>query len=161
MFCSSEGSVNPFGSEVASKGVEVEFRPGGDVVIAEPAPVHLECKLNIGAERFHGVEVLRVQGMDFQELSGWIEVSDIEWNVGVFHPEGLPGWLIENEKHTVVSGHGLAVHEAAHPGRMIQCQFGLDACRSDGEANRFWSVAVGCPMLRGGTCGQSRKQDDR
>ncbi len=87
VFCSSEGSVNPFGSEVASKGVEVEPGPGCDAVVPEPAPVHLECKLDLGAEGFHGVEVVGVQGMDFQKLSGWIEVSDVEWNVGVFHPE--------------------------------------------------------------------------
>lgn len=87
MFGSSEGRVNAHGAEAASKGVEVEFSPGGDVVIAEPAPVHLECKLDLGAEGFHGVEVVGVQGMDFQQLSGWIEVSDVEWDVGVFHPE--------------------------------------------------------------------------
>lgn len=146
---------------MAAKGVKVEPGTGGDVVIAEPAPVDFECKLNIGVERFHGVKVLGVQGMDFQQLSGWIEVSDVEWNVGVFHPEGLLGWLIENEKHTMVSGHGLAVHEAADPGGMIQCQFGFYACISEVEANLFWSVAVGCSMFRGGACGQRRKQDDR
>lgn len=159
--CSSEDRDNSLGAEVASKGVEVEPGTGCDAVVPEPAPVDLECKLNIGAEGFHGVEVVGVQGMDFQELSGWIEVSDVEWDVGVFHPEGLSGWLIEDEKHAMVSGHGFAVHESAHPGGGIYGQFGFDACISEGEANLFWSVAVGCSMLRGSACGDRRNQDDR
>ena len=77
--------------------------------------------------------------MNLEEFSVRGEISDIEWNSGILHPELLRPRLLENEEHALSVCQRIPVHETLFPFLRFRGKFRLYLCLSDlkGEQERL------------------------
>ena len=78
-------------------------------------------------------------GVNFDKDSLLIKVTNLEWDKGVFHPEGDFLGTFENKDHAVIGGDGCAEHK---PTLVLEVGYGcLDKERLATDLNRGFAEA--------------------
>ena len=89
-----------------------------------------------------GDSARRDLGMDFLQATGTVEVKQVQWNIGIFHPErgGRRLWL--NKQHAMIRRQLGAKHQALLSFLESLCNFDMEAGSVDPDIGFTGGLAI-------------------